>query len=334
MLRHVRFKRLTPKGDEVTERGLLLSYPGLVVLIILGLLGCLVVGGYLRSRFAQNQARINSLRQALVDQGDSVRQFHQTHRHLLSQMPTQLNHTTIATDSRAYLEHHGQAARQHIEAARLFAAGRWAEALARCRELLADQSLAEPTRRDLFVKAAWCEHHLGRPDAALALLDQAVEQTGDDPALTHLRADMLLMTGEARQAMQLLKPLAEDPCPPPIAFSLANAHRALGQTNQAIAYLRLVLAHGERELERAAVNNLALIYAEDLRDFDRAELHLAMLLALAPEHPTSLATAGRIMLIKGDHERAIHFLERAEQLAPDSPDIQLHLQAAAERHNR
>lgn len=334
MFKPIRLKRLTPKGDEVTERGLLISYPGLVVMAILGLLICLVAGGYLRSRFTRSHNQISNLREALVDQAGQVRQFHQTYRDLLAQMPTQLDQRTVATDDQAYLAHHGNTARQHIEAARFFAAGRWSEALDLCRDLLKDEALADPTRRDLYVKAAWCEHHLGRADAAMALLDEAIEQTGADPAVAHLRADMLLMGGDAKQAMAILEALADDPVAPPIAFSLANAHRALGRTDQAIAYLRLVLAHGQRDLERAAVNNLALIYAEDLRDFDRAELHLAMLLALAPEHPTSLATAGRIMLIKGDHDRAIHFLRRAEQLAPDSPDIRLHLQAAAERHNQ
>jgi tetratricopeptide (TPR) repeat protein len=334
MIKRVRLVQPTPSGREIPERGLLISYPGALVIAILALLGSLTAGGYLYTHITRTGRQLSDARAAAAQHAHLLGQLQETHERLLRSLPTQFTPTMRPVTDAAYLAEQGETAARHIEAAQHFAGGQWADALLICEQLLDRDDLADATMRDLYAKAAWCMHHMGQTGEALALLNEASERIGHDIALAHQRADLLLFTGHPQQAAEVLQAIAEPPYSAPVAFSLANTHRALGHTDEAIAHLRLVMAHGDRDLERAAANNLALIYADDLNDFNRAHVYLTMLLSLAPEHPTSLATAGRILLLQGRYDEAEHFLQRAREQAPESVDVLIHLAALYRQFDR
>lgn len=131
----------------------------------------------------------------------------------------------------------------------------------------------------------------GQPQQADAFLRQWLVERPNDAVTRHTLADGLLKRGNLREA--------------------------LGH------YERLYKANPK---DLIAANNLAWIYGElkDPRALPLAEAAYA----LAPKHASTLDTLGWILVNQGQVQRARDLLERAHQLAPDSPEIQWHLAVA------
>ena len=97
-----------------------------------------------------------------------------------------------------------------------------------------------------------------------------------------------------------------------------------GQSDQAIQEYERYLAAGDRD--PVMLNNLAWRYFE--KGDPRAEALARDAQRLAPTNGAIADTLGWILVRKGAHDEGIRLLREAASLAPDEPEIQLHLAEA------
>jgi tetratricopeptide (TPR) repeat protein len=74
-----------------------------------------------------------------------------------------------------------------------------------------------------------------------------------------------------------------------------------------------------------ALNNLAVIYSDNLGQIDKAYDLAKKARAAAPNEPHIADTLGRIAFKKGDYSEALSALQESASKLPDSPEIQYHL---------
>lgn len=179
---------------------------------------------------------------------------------------------------------------------------------------------------------------------ARRLLTRAMIATGDGAgALSAIRpiadraeasqTDLVLAARAARLAgserASDYRVRARVPSPENIAAEIASADAALRARNwrEAIAaYERVIEATGENNV--LVLNNFAYALGE-AGNRRRALEYAKKALALAPDNPSVLDTAGWLMVqTDGDREAAIRLLEKAARLAPKNRTIAEHLRLA------
>lgn len=196
--------------------------------------------------------------------------------------------------------------------------GRYGQAF----QLLYPWTRLEPDDREARLAAAQAAVRLGRVAEARELLG------GLDPASPRVRllqADLAMLLGDARRALETLGPVLDDP-PESLAGEIrglaADAYLLRDQPQQAVELLAgktgadprlsLLLARAQRQLSRTeeAVETLRPI-AEQL-------------MAAAGSAPTALLPAaivldyGRFLAAAGRHQEAVTALEEAAAMNPDS----------------
>ena len=109
-----------------------------------------------------------------------------------------------------------------------------------------------------------------------------------------------------------------------VAFVLADAYAKHGRTKEAIARYEGLLESSRNQ--PWALNNLAWLLreSEPTRALDLA----AEALALAPDSAAILDTNGTLLLAQGKLEPALKHFREAMRLAPEIPEIRLHLAGA------
>ena len=203
------------------------------------------------------------------------------------------------------------------------------------------------------VAAAWLDAK--QPADALT----AASVAGDDPRLLFLRGvalEQLRRWGEAADAFAAVEPasgdlyasaraslayslvragrpaeavraarrgLEEHPADPDLLFALGEAYDRAGQREAALAQMRSVLAVKADHAE--ALNYLGYSYAERGERLDEAQAMLERALQLDPENGYYLDSLGWVYFKKGDLERAVKTLERADALVGPEPTILEHL---------
>ncbi len=151
----------------------------------------------------------------------------------------------------------------------LLAQKKWNRAKGVCDAAL---KASEQGPRDLNQAAAALVKN-GQSKAAVPLLEKARELAPNDASILINLAYCHLMKREFPQATLLLKKaLALDPDSPAAHKSLARAYFELGLFPDAIKELEQVLALVPNDFD--ALNNLALIHAQQLQDHDRAGEYL------------------------------------------------------------
>ena len=117
--------------------------------------------------------------------------------------------------------------------------------------------------------------------------------------------------------------LAERPADAALLFALGQAYDRAGQRDAALAQMRSVLAVKPEHAE--ALNYLGYSYAERGERLEEAQALLERAVALDPENGYYLDSLGWVYFKKGDLERAVETLERADALAGPEPTILDHL---------
>jgi len=314
---------------------LLIGRMTLTAIVLLAVLIITAATGYVHIQFKQKDRQLQLTYRQLQSREKLLSEVLNRHHDLLLQLPTEIESPSIMyASAEDYIRQYGQAAQLHIEAADLFIRGNWESCLHACRQLLAKDNIAAPTRLDVYAKAARCLHYLGRSNEAFDLLEEAINESPDDQHLRQMKADMLIMAGRFEAAYPILEELLEKSPSTGLVFSMSNVQRGMKQFTRAIDGYRYVIANGKATQLRAAANNLALLYAKDLADMNRANTYLTMLLALAPDSPNALATAGHIMLLQDRFTEAENFLTRAEKLVPDNIELLHDLITLHERTGR
>ncbi|GEM_PF-3391173 len=314
------------------QSGLFVSVPGILVLLGVGLVVAAVAGGYalqqVRTKEAARRRAVDvAKRQAELVQQAFTRYLRPGREGL---HPSQAQ----AAEAEGRLGGVTEAQRLHLELVAHHRRREFAESLALADELLAREDVDEAARRDLYVKKAWAQYYLGDLDAAHQTIAAGLEEfPGFDP-LAQMQADLLLVQKRYDEAEPVIEALVKRTGSPAALFARGNLLWARGAYQEAARAFRTVLTNGTPPLERGAAQNLALLYAEHLKDPQQAEVYLTVLMGLAPEGAATHATVGRVSLLRGNFERAETFLRRAHRAAPGSLDVVLGLSVLCLRTGR
>ena len=229
---------------------------------------------------------------------------------------------------------------------------------AQVRDLLQDQHGDTAPAAQLLYGRALLE--LGLHEQAIARLSSLLRRETASAEARRLLARAQLAGGNPQQAYATISPLASSAQGTPADIALlGEAARLSGRTKsgtEALASappaerLALLLANGDQALRegrwRAAIdayeqlrgwtgdsnalvlNNLA--YARSKTGANTEALRLARkALALAPDHPSVMDTAGWLMIQTGeDRSKGVALLREAARLAPDNATIADHLARA------
>lgn len=167
---------------------------------------------------------------------------------------------------------------------------------------------------------------LGRGEAAEAAFREAMTRGASDSRPYAALARLKIGEAEIDQALGVLEEgLAAMPEDGRLRFMKASLLHTQGRNDEAAAVYRQMLELNPNQ--DVAANNLAALIADA---YPEDEERLTEALALAERfqvsgNPYYLDTLGWVLFRTGDVNQAAIFLERADQLAPDSPTVLYHL---------
>lgn len=224
------------------------------------------------------------------------------------------------------------------EAGDLFISARaaQADALSRAqRHAEAERALEEPLAarpRDvrLVTARAAVLDRAGRSRDAVALLRRAVlerdrDADADDVAeLYAALGDSLVRAGLPKEAVSTLRAaVAERPRDEALLYALAHAFERAGQPEAALGQMRALLALNPDHAE--ALNFIGYMLADKGVRLEEAERLVRRALALKPRSGHVLDSLGWVLFRRGDYERAVEALERADTLTGPDAIILAHL---------
>lgn len=112
-------------------------------------------------------------------------------------------------------------------------------------------------------------------------------------------------------------------------FTYGAALDLTGQTDEAIAQLEKCLELDP--LYSDALNYLAYTWAVQGIRLDEALHHIQIAIAAKPDNPAYLDTLGWVLFKRQDYPGALEYLQKADQLQPDDPEITGHLQQVRQK---
>lgn len=158
----------------------------------------------------------------------------------------------------------------------------------------------------------------------LEVLDQGLIKIPHNPLLQMARASLFLAQDNTDQALTIYNEIRRrQPDYLPATFSLATLYDRLGDKKQALALYRQCLAQDANYLP--ALNNLAYLYADNYGDLDEALKMARLALRQRPADAGIMDTLGYVLVRQKRFAEALPFLQKAAQMLPDEPLVQLHL---------
>lgn len=165
---------------------------------------------------------------------------------------------------------------------------------------------------------------MGAYDLAIERLKTAMQAQPDREGVV-LLGRALNARGDKKEALELLAGWLEaHPDDLGVAEELAEALIASGKTQEAIKRYKAILIQAPDH--PLALNNLAWLLRD--RAPKEALRYAARAYELAGEDPEAMDTYGTLLVSQGDHVKGTRLLRRAAKLAPDNPEIRLHLAKA------
>jgi tetratricopeptide (TPR) repeat protein len=184
--------------------------------------------------------------------------------------------------------------------------------------LWVDQWLAsDPGNVQTMLLSAQLDAVEGRPEAAERTLLQAEQTAPNDPDVAEALARLSLARGNTADAAKHMARAADNRARPVAEFVAVGMLReeAGDVTGATAAYERALALDPDAAI---AANNLAWIYARGQRMDEALELAERAQLSLR-DLPQSLHTLGWMYYLRGMNDRAIDWLQRARDRAPDNP---------------
>ena len=194
-----------------------------------------------------------------------------------------------------------------------------------------------------------------RQDAETIYLNLKQDST-NDTAVSILSGRLAMSKGEFKNAIAIFSKVYDTEPTEKTAIALASAHIRIDQKKEGEKILNdwLEQVPESREVlfqlaayykaERRFDNSIALygrllnidennwVYHNEIAmigfengNLDKAYQHAEIAYKLSPKNPLVIDTYGLAMLNQGNNSRALRLFERANQLLPGNPEIQLHL---------
>lgn len=331
----VKFTRVREAKGYVSRGAVVVTYRTLVVLAVFFCLAGLAAAGFVYARFLSEVRKRESCEALAAHTRALFFELAQQQAEILSHLPPiTRKEVDGAVTPVALVRQYGAAAERYTEAEACFREGRFKEALEVIDALLVRDDLEEGMDRKLHLRRVWCVFYLGDMEATLAAAATALEAFPELHEVRHLQVQIQLSQGRGEVAAEDVAALLKMDAGPEALLSRAMLHWQQGRLDAAIADYRTVLGCGRLRLVLAAVNNLALLYAEGKGDFVRARFYATMLLALAPRGFTSLRTAGKVLLLQGERTAAAGLLQQAHAQVPDNAGVRVALSALAVMEGR
>ncbi len=172
--------------------------------------------------------------------------------------------------------------------------------------------------------------HMERPEAAMALITEAVADNPDDESLhaVHARMHVILAHDSLdRRALDeaeatLNRGLALYPDDPSLRYSMALVYERQGRARRSVNLLRQLVA--EYPDSPAYLNALGYVLTDGLNRHNEARGYIQQALAMDPDNAAIIDSMGWLLFRMGDAEAALDYLERAYRLE-DEAEIAAHL---------
>lgn len=148
-----------------------------------------------------------------------------------------------------------------------------------------------------------------------------LEPNGESPYL--LLAQLYVASNQHQQALERLNGLVAKTNDGPALMLIGMIHTELKDYPRARDAYERILTVDPRSA--AALNNLACLYAEQLKDLDKAYQMAEKAREISPYHPVTADTLGWVLYLRGDYSRALGFIQEAALQSPASAEFQLHL---------
>ncbi len=186
-----------------------------------------------------------------------------------------------------------------------------------------DLCIKENDDRSIRNKAELLYNKLGKTEEALELFNQAVELEPENPANYAFRADYYFDLDKWELALEDYKKTTE--LNPESARALFRTAYAYGELNeydlQLSTYINCLKTFGE---DRVVYNNMALIYAYDLDEFDKAieyfDLSINYSRTTGKEYPIAIRNKAELLYTEFNKpEEALELFSLAIELDPENP---------------
>ena len=158
---------------------------------------------------------------------------------------------------------------------------------------------------------------------AEADLQKAIEIDPKSATAYLLLTRIYMATKNSQQAIAELTALADKTNSSRAVMQLAVIHTQLKDYEAARKDYERLLTIDPKFMP--ALNNLAVLYCENLKQLDKAEMYAKQAHDLRPEDGSVADTLGWIAFWKGDYRNALALIEEAAEKNPSDSDVQYHL---------
>ena len=169
-----------------------------------------------------------------------------------------------------------------------------------------------------------------QPAEAMALFDEALAQSPDDPTLhaAHVQLYVILAQDAVeRRALDeadtlLGEGLGRYPDNASLRYSQALLYEEQGKMRKAVTLLEGLV--DDSPDDAALLNALGYLLTDQFDRHDEARAYIQKALAMDPDNPAIIDSMGWVLYRLGDYDAALDYLERAYRLEAD-PEIAAHL---------
>ncbi|MFQ5661400.1 MAG: XrtA/PEP-CTERM system TPR-repeat protein PrsT [Gammaproteobacteria bacterium] len=164
----------------------------------------------------------------------------------------------------------------------------------------------------------------GNPGDAIRFYAKALKADESNSVILKL-SRAYIASGNVNKARSVLQDWSEDhPDDQEVRLLLASSYQQENLFDKAIILYRQILNKDPNNA--MALNNLSWLYfkKDDSRAFELAQKAYA----LSPDQPEILDTMGWIMVKQNQIEQGLKYLQSAQAVMPESPDIRFHVAAA------
>lgn len=192
------------------------------------------------------------------------------------------------------------------------------EACSRFRQALAAQPNMLNAQAGLIGNLA----KLGRFDEAERVLAKALRVHPGDLLILRQNALIALMQGQLEKAAETYRQILQaDPSADDVRLNLGSVYQMQGDTSKAQTLLEQAMSNRDDQKPSANLLNALASVRISQSEFGSAEGLMQEASAIAPQSPTLAAGYGRVLLTRGEVDKAIIQYKKATHLAPHIPEL-------------
>lgn len=328
----IQLRQWNTRDGVLQRKALVLTYRAIFLIILVITIIAIALGGFVYAKFNQKVNIIENTKSMAKFTEQALYSMAAQQKEILNKLPPTFSKPLPSQlTPEEFINKYGSTAKLHVEVADYFKNSEFKQCIEAADELLTKEGLSDDLKKDTVIKKAWSYFYLKDYKNTDITIAAAIEKYPDLYPLLHLRLDLLIMSGDMKEAEKLLAILEKEAPTIELLFSKANLSWQTGKTDDAIGMYQRIMASNNLRLILSSANNLALIYAKEKQDFSRARFYVTMMQAMAPFGFTTQRTTGKVLLMQKDYKSAEIALQKAEKIFPNNLDIILSLSILYEK---